>query len=116
MSLDQLLTWATPTWALLVVLVGVYVVTTIILATLSRFATLSSFSDKRRVWSIVVHLLTLGYLATWMIVPAAFTIAATVMVAFDLGGSVMLTLTSAVFSVVVFVVGAKIAQVTTETY
>lgn len=110
MSLDQLLTWATPTWALLGVLVGVYVATTIILAVLPNP------SEDRRVWSIVVHLLTLGYLATWMILPAVFTIAATVMVVFDLGGSVVLAIASAVFSVVVFIVGAKIAQVATETY
>lgn len=102
--------WAVPSWPLLGMLVGVYVATTLILAILPRA------SDERRAWSIVVHLLTLGYLATWMILPAVFTIAATVMVVFDLGGSVMLTLTSVVFSVIVFVVGAKIAQVATETY
>lgn len=110
MSLDQILAWATPSWALLGVLVGVYVVATIILAVLPNP------SDDRRAWSVIIHLLTLGYLATWMILPAVFTIAATVMVVFDLGGSAVLAIASAVFYVVVSVVGAKIAQVATETY
>src|SRR5699024_11830713 len=95
MSLDQILAWATPSWALLGVLVGVYVVATIILAVLPNP------SDDRRAWSVIIHLLTLGYLATWMILPAVFTIAATVMVVFDLGGSAVLAIDSAVFSVVV---------------
>lgn len=107
MTLDQIIDWVIPSWALLGVLVGVYVVATLILAVLP------SPSDDRRIRSIVIHLLTLAYLLTWMILPGIFTVAATVMVVFDLGGSTALTVTSAVFTVAAFVVGAKIAQAST---